>query len=92
MTDRKVTARKLADMVVMRAACYSNYEIAEKVGVSVSTIEYHFGKIKRRAEEIGAHMAVLEVLIGAGPDYLLFRFSPFKVTPEEVVKELEKEG
>jgi len=85
---KKITPKKKADLALMKACNYTNTEIAEELGVSERTIRRHLQEIKERAEEIGYHQAVIELVMKAGPDYLM-RLTPFKMTPQEVFKEFE---
>jgi len=85
----KITQKKKADIAVLKAAGYSNTEIGNELGVSESTVRYHLKKIKEEAEEVGPHQAVVRVIIEAGPDYGLFRITPFKISPQEILKKFE---
>jgi len=87
---RKVTPKKKADIALMRAADYTKEEIAEEMGVSRATVQRYLSELKERAEEIGYHQAVIEVVMKAGPSYLA-RLTPLKLTPEEIFEEF-KEG
>jgi len=85
---KKITSKKKADLALMKACNYTNTEIAEELGVSDRTIRRHLKEIKERAEEIGYHQAVIELIMKAGPGYLA-RLTPFKMTPQEIFKEFE---
>jgi len=85
---RKITPKKKADIALMRAADYTKEEIAEEMGVSRQTVRRHLSELKERAEEIGYHQAVTELVMKAGPGYLA-RLTPFKKTPQEILKEFE---
>jgi len=86
---RKITPKKKADIALMRATDYTKEEIAEEMGVSRQTIHKYLSELKERAEEIGYHQAVIELIMKAGPDYLA-RLTPFKMTPREIFEEFEK--
>ena len=86
----KVSPTKLADLAIMRAMGMSHEKIAEALDISVRTVERHVAGLRKRAEEVGVHQAFLEVLMQAGPFYLL-RVTPLRMTPEEIAKELEVE-
>ena len=90
MVGKKITPQKLADMVILRGIGYSNSEIAEKMEVSVSTIEYHFRELKKRAEETTPYQVALEVLMSAGPLYAL-KITPLRMTPDELVNKFVNE-
>jgi len=85
---RKITPKKKADIALMRAADYAKEEIAEEMGVSRQTVHRYLSELKERAEEIGYHQAVVELVMKAGPDYLM-RLTPFKMTPQEIFEEFE---
>jgi len=85
---RKVTLKKKADIAFMRAADYTKEEIAEEMGVSRQTVHRYLSELKERAEEIGYHQAVTELIMKAGPGYLA-RLTPLKMTPQEIFKEFE---
>jgi len=85
----KISPKKKADIAVLKAAGYSNTEIGDELGVSESTIRYHLKKIKKEAEKVGPHQAVVRIIIEAGPDYGLFRLTPFEISPQEIFKEFE---
>jgi len=85
---RKITPKKKADIALMRAADYTKEEIAEEMGVSRQTIHKYLSELKERAEEIGYHQAVTELIMKAGPGYLA-RLTPLKKTPQEILKEFE---
>ena len=91
MPVKKIGPAELADMVFMRAAGYGDDEMAEELGVSTRTVQRHRAEIRKRAEEVGPHMAVLEAVTRAGPAYGLFRLTPLGKTPDEVIKDLGKE-
>jgi len=86
---RKITPKKKADIALMRAADYTKEEIAEEMGVSRQTVHKHLSELKERAEEIGYHQAVTELIMKAGPGYLA-RLTPLKKTPQEIFEEFEK--
>jgi len=86
---RKITPKKKADIALMRAADYTKEEIAEEMNVSRQTIHKYLSELKERAGEIGYHQAVIELVMKAGPDYLM-RLTPFKRTPQEIFKEFEE--
>jgi len=88
---KKITPKKKADLALMKACNYTNTEIAEELGTSDRTIRRHLREIKERAKEIGYHQAVVELIMEAGPDYL-FRLTPFKMTPQEIFKEIGEES
>jgi len=88
---RKITPKKKADIALMRAADYTKEEIAEEMDVSRQTIHRYLSELKKRAEEIGYHQAVVELIMKAGPDYLM-RLTPFKMTPQEIFEEFEGGG
>lgn len=79
----KITNKKLADLILMRAVGYSNSDIAKKLGVTVKTVEYHLRNLKKQAEETSPQVVVSKIIVGAGPDYAL-RLTPFKYTPDEM--------
>jgi len=83
---KKVTLKKKADLALMKACNYTNAEIAEELSVSSRTVQRHLEEIKERAEEIGYHQAVTELIMKAGPGYLA-RLTPFKKTPQEIIEE-----
>jgi len=85
---RKITPKKKADIALMRAADYTKEEIAKEMGVSRQTIHKHLSELRERAEEIGYHQAVVELIMKAGPDYVM-RLTPFKMTPREFFEEIE---
>jgi len=85
---KKITLKKKADLVLMKACNYTNAEVAKELGVSSRTVRRHLEEIKERAEEIGYHQAVTELIMKAGPGYLV-RLTPFKMTPQEILKEFE---
>jgi len=87
---KKITPKKRADLALMKACNYTNAEIAKELGVSDRTVRRHLREIKQRAEEIGYHQAVAELVMKAGPPYLA-RLTPLKLTPEEIFEEF-KEG
>jgi len=86
---KKITLKKKADLALMKACNYTNAEVAKELGVSSRTVRRHLEEIKERAEEIGYHQAVTELIMKAGPGYLA-RLTPFKKTPQEIVKEFEE--
>jgi len=86
----KLTNKEKADIVFLRGTGYTNSQIAEKLDISVSTVEYQLRRIRERAEEVGPLWTFIETVLAAGPDYPLFRFAaPFGVRPEEVRKRWE---
>jgi len=85
---KKITPKKKADIAFMRAADYTKEEIAEEMGVSRQTVHRYLSELKERAEEIGYHQAVIELIMKAGPDYLM-RLTPFRLTPQEIFEEFE---
>jgi len=85
---RKITLKKKADIALMRAADYTKEEIAEEMNVSRQTVHRYLSELKERAEEIGYHQAVIELIMKAGPGYLA-RLTPFKMTPREIFEEFE---
>ncbi len=90
--SERVTPKKLMDIVVLRGMGYTNSQIAERLGISVSTVEYHVSKLREKAEELGdPYLAFARTLIDAGPDYLA-RFSPFKLGLDEVLEEMKRIG
>ena len=90
MVEEKITPKKLMDLVILRGMGYTNKQVAERLGVSVPTIEYHVSKLREKAEELkDPHLAFAQVLINSGPDYLM-RFSPFKLGLDEIAEELRK--
>jgi len=58
------------------------------MGVSRQTVHRYLSELKERAEEIGYHQAVIELIMKAGPDYLM-RLTPFRLTPQEIFEEFE---
>jgi len=86
MTD-KITRKKKADIVVLKAAGYSNVEIGDKLDIAESTVRYHLKKIKEEAEEVGPHQAIIRVIMEAGPEYGFFRLLSVK-SPPEILEEL----
>jgi len=86
MTD-KITQKKKADIVVLKAAGYSNVEIGDKLDIAESTVRYHLKRIKEEAEEVGPHQAVIRVIMKAGPDYGFLRLLSLK-SPSEILEEL----
>jgi len=85
---RKITPKKKADIALMRAADYTKEEIAEEMNVSRQTVHKYLSELKERAGEIGYHQAVIELIMKAGPGYLV-RLTPFKMTPQEIFEEFE---
>jgi len=85
---RKITPKKKADIALMRAADYTKEEIAEEMNVTRQTIHKYLSELKERAEEIGYHQAVTELIMKAGPGYLA-RLSPLKKTPQEIFEEFK---
>jgi len=90
MPEIVLTPAKLADLLVMKSVGWDNKRIAEEFNVSVRTIERHVDEFRKRAEEVGPHQAFAEVILNAGPTWGLFRFTPLRSTPEEIVAELRK--
>ena len=86
----KVSPIKLADMAIMKAMGIPHEEIAEKLDISVRTVERYVSEWRKRAGEIGPHQAFMEVVLNAGPTWGIFRLTPLKMTPEEVFEELRK--
>ena len=68
----KLDPIKRADILILRGLGYSTTEIAEKLNISPQLVSYYLSNFKRRAEEVGAHWAFIEVLLQAGPAYPLF--------------------
>ena len=91
MPEIKITPQKLADALFMRATGWSDKEIAEELDVSLRTVQRHVSEIRKRAEEIGPQLAVLEVVTRAGPAYGIFRLFPLRMTPDEIIKNLKGE-
>ena len=85
---RKITPKKKADIALMRAVDYTKEEIAEEMNVTRQTIHKYLSELKERAEEVGYHQAVIELVMKAGPGYLA-RLTPFKMTPQEIFEEFE---
>ena len=91
MPVKKIGPTELADMVFMRAAGYGEDRIARELDVSTRTVQRHVADLRKRAEEVGPHLAVLEVVTRAGPAYGLFRLTPLRKMPEEILKTLREE-
>ena len=85
---KKITPKKKADIALMRAVDYTKEEIAEEMNVSRQTIHKYLSELGERAEEIGYHQAVTELIMKAGPGYLA-RLTPFKMTPQEIFEGFE---
>ena len=92
MPVKKIGPTELADLLFMRAVGWSDQEIADKLDVSLRTVQRHIAEIRKRADDIGPQLAVLEVVTRAGPAYGIFRLSPLGKTPDELIKELRKKN
>ena len=82
--------KQFADLVFLKGVGYSNEEVAEKLDVSVRTIQRHLSELKEEAGRTNPQQVVARIIIEAGPEYIL-RFTPFKFTLDEFINEL-KEG
>ena len=68
MSERRLTGRDIAEIVKMRGLGYNQAEIAQRLGVSQSAIQYQLARINERARKEGneenTFLALL--IVGAG--------------------------
>ena len=66
MSDRRLASKEIAQIVKMRGLGYSQSEIAKKLNVSQSAIQYQLQRIKKRAQKDGEDDTLFALLLGAG--------------------------
>ncbi|VUT27649.1 MAG: hypothetical protein SYNGOMJ08_00196 [Candidatus Syntrophoarchaeum sp. GoM_oil] len=66
MSERRLNEREIAEIVKMRGLGYNQLEIAQRLGVSQSAIQYQLSRINERARNEGDDDTFLALLIGAG--------------------------
>lgn len=65
MFERRLTERNIAEIVKMRGLGYSQAEIAQRLSVSQSAVQYQLARINERARNEGDDDTFLALLIGA---------------------------
>ena len=71
---RKLDEKMLAEIAKLRALGFSQQEIANRLGVSQTTVAYHLKKLRELSNEKGedeAFNAIIAALFGVGAGVLL---------------------
>ena len=63
---KRLTEKEIATIVKMRGLGYSQNEIAQKLGISQSAVQYQLSRINEKARSEGDDDVFLALLIGAG--------------------------
>lgn len=66
MPERRLTEREIAEIIKMRGLGYSQEDIARRLGVSQSAIQYQLARINKRAQREGDDDTFTAILVGAG--------------------------
>ena len=65
MSERRLTGRDIAEIVKMRGLGYNQAEIAQRLGVSQSAIQYQLARINERARKEGNDDTFFALLIAS---------------------------
>ena len=66
MPEKRLSDKDIAEIVKMRGLGFSQSEIALRLGVRQSAIQYQLAKINERAQREGIDDVFLALIIGAG--------------------------
>ncbi|MCZ7401209.1 MAG: helix-turn-helix domain-containing protein [Candidatus Methanoperedens sp.] len=66
MPERRLTEKEIAEIIKMRGLGYSQEDIAQRLGVSQSAIQYQLARINKRAKKEGDDDTFNAILVGAG--------------------------